>query len=594
LDAAQGASEAWTEAYLNTAKEHWSWQRRAVAKAAAVQPAWLVGRLPRHGVRMSKIAHYLQEHLVGEVSASPEVRRHFAKDASILQLAPAIVVYPRNETDVRKTASFCWQLAERGRPVPITARGGGSDTSGAAIGNGIVIAFTAHMNKILELDPKKEQMIVEPGAFFDKVEQTLYTHGLFLPSYPASQAYATIGGGIANNSVGERSVKYGDTGRYVQSLRVVLANGEVIETGLLTRRELNKKMGMTSFEGVVYREVDKLLEENAGLLSQLKTITRANYSNVGYNLANVKTKKGFDLTPLIIGSQGTLGIVTEATMKVVPYNPITHLVMLSFDRLEDFQDALPKIAQLKPSVLDFVNRAAIEEVIRINPHQLDGALPAPAAALHLFIEFDDAKDSAQKSALKSLQKIVDRTDAYAVLAKDLDDQEKIWKVRDSIASILTEPHGQTKAVPVAEDVIVPPESLVDMLRTVERIYSSTGMRSAAWGQAGLGIIRMQPMLDLAQIGDRQKLFKLADAVYAAAIRLGGSITAAAGEGRVRASHSVYMQGEEINKLMRDVKKAFDPLNILNPGVKTATRGEIMALMRSEYHQAHRHEHLPRS
>jgi FAD/FMN-containing dehydrogenase len=543
---------------------------------------------------MSKIAHYLQEHLVGEVSASPEVRRHFAKDASILQQTPAIVVYPRNETDVRKAASFCWQLAERGRPVPITARGGGSDTSGAAIGSGIMVVFTAHMNKILELDPKKEQIVVEPGATFDKVEQTLFTHGLFLPSYPASQAYATIGGGIANNSIGEHSVKYGDTGRYVQALRVVLANGEVIETGPLNRRELSKKMGMTSFEGMVYRELDKLLEENRALVERLKNMTGVAHSGVGYNLSQLRTKRGFDITPLFAGSQGTLGLVTEATMKVVPYNPITNLVMISFDRLEDFQAALPKILGLNPSVLDFVNRAAIEDVIKINPHQLDGALPSPAAAIHLFIEFDEAKESAQRSSLKSLQRIVDKIDAYAVLAKELEEQEKIWKVRDSIATILTEPHGQTKAVPVAEDVIVPPQNIVDLLRAVERIYSSAGMRSAAWGQAGLGVVRMQPMLDLAQIGDRQKLFKLADAVYAAAIKLGGSITAAAGEGRVRASHSIYMQGEEIHMLMARVKKVFDPLNILNPGVKSATRGEIMSLMRNEYHQAHRHEHLPRS
>src|SRR3954463_383341 len=119
---------------------------------------------------MSKIAHYLQEHLTGEVSASPEVRRHFAHDASILRQAPAIVVYPRGESDVRKTSSFCWQLAERRRPVSITARGGGSDTSGAAIGSGIMVVFPAHMNKILELDPKKQQIIVEPGATYDKIE----------------------------------------------------------------------------------------------------------------------------------------------------------------------------------------------------------------------------------------------------------------------------------------------------------------------------------------------------------------------------------------------------------------------------------------
>src|SRR5665213_2374227 len=128
---------------------------------------------------MSKIAHYLQEHLLGEVTASPEVRRHFAFDGSILRLAPAIVAYPRNENDVRKTARFAWQLAKRGRVVPITARGGGSDTSGAALGSGIMLVFPAHMNRILTLDPRKEFTTVEPGATYDKLEQTLFTHGLF-------------------------------------------------------------------------------------------------------------------------------------------------------------------------------------------------------------------------------------------------------------------------------------------------------------------------------------------------------------------------------------------------------------------------------
>lgn len=543
---------------------------------------------------MSKVAHYLQEHLVGEVSASPEVRRHFARDASILQMAPAIVVYPRNENDIRKTASFCWQLAERGRPVPITARGGGSDTSGAAIGNGIMLVLTAHMNKILELDPKKEQVIVEPGATYDKLEQTLYTHGLFLPSYPASQQYATIGGGIANNAMGEKSIKYGATGNFTQRLRIVLANGEVIETGPLSKRELSKKMGYSTFEGEIYRQLDKLLEENNHLIDKLRGVIKARRNVMGYDLSNIRTKKGFDLTPLFVGSQGTLGITTESTMRVVPYNPVTHLVMLSFDKLEDFQDSLPEILKLNPSICDFVSRAAIEQVIKINPHQLDGVLPAPAAAIHLFLEFDDVKDSAQKASLRSLKKIAERADAYAVVAHELEEQEKIRKVRESVATILTEPHGQTKAVPVAEDVSVPNESLSDLINQINKIYEAAGMKAATWGQAGDGVVRMHPMLDLSQVGDRQKLFKIADAVYAAAIKLGGSASASAGDGRVRASYGVYMYGEGIQGLMNQIKNIFDPLKILNPGVKTATREEVKALLRSDYHQAHRHEHLPRS
>src|SRR5581483_3423982 len=210
---------------------------------------------------MSKIAHYLQEHLLGEVTDSPEVRRHFSHDASILRLMPTVVVYPRNESDVRKAAHFTWQLAERGRILPITARGGGSNTSGSALSNGVLLIFTAHMNRRLALDPKKEFIIVEPGATYDKIEQTLYTHGLFLPPYPASEHFATIGGGIATNAIGEKSIKYGPVKRYVDQLRVVLANGEIIETGPLTKKELNKKLGLSSFEGEIYRSLDALLEE---------------------------------------------------------------------------------------------------------------------------------------------------------------------------------------------------------------------------------------------------------------------------------------------------------------------------------------------
>src|SRR4051812_31141164 len=198
---------------------------------------------------MSKIAHYLQEHLAGEVTDSLDVRKFFSTDASVLQINPSVVVYPASESDVRKTARFAWQLAQRNKLLPITARGGGTDTSGAAIGSGVMLSFTAHMNRILALDPKKEYVTVEPGITFQSLQQTLLTHGLFLPPYPVTAGYATIGGGLANNTIGEKSVKYGDLRRYTEKLSVVLSNGEVIETGPIGKRELNKKLGLSTMEG---------------------------------------------------------------------------------------------------------------------------------------------------------------------------------------------------------------------------------------------------------------------------------------------------------------------------------------------------------
>src|SRR3989344_6396914 len=232
---------------------------------------------------MSKVAHYLQEHLVGEVMTNTDARRYFATDASIFTLPPAIVVYPRGENDVRKTARFTWQLAERGRIIPMTARGLGTDQSGAALGDGIMMVFPAHMHRILEYDGKSGDVSVEPGIVYGKLQQTLHTHNRFLPPYPASSEFSTIGGAIANNAGGEKSIKYGSTRAFVKRLRVVLANGEVIEVRRLSRRDLNKKQGLNSVEGEIYRQVDKLLEENSELIK--KSVLPVTKNAAGYNLS---------------------------------------------------------------------------------------------------------------------------------------------------------------------------------------------------------------------------------------------------------------------------------------------------------------------
>jgi FAD/FMN-containing dehydrogenase len=545
---------------------------------------------------MSKVAQYLQEHLLGEVTASTEVRRHFSTDASILHLAPAIVAYPRNENDIRKATRFSWQLAQRGRLLPITARGGGSDTSGAAIGSGVLLAFSAHMNRILALDPAKELLTVEPGATYDKLEQTLYTHGQFLPPYPASLHYATIGGGLANNASGEKTVKYGLLRDYVKQLRVVLANGEVIEVGPLTKRELSKKLGLASFEGEIYRALDGLLEENAELIKTRKSKIASRLNNAGYNIFDIKNSKDktFDLTPLFLGSQGTLGIITEASLRVVEHNPISKTAMISLYKLDDINSLIPKIMELKPSVFDMVTKSALDQIRAINPHQLGDLLEAPNAQIHLFVEFDDQKDAHQRKQIKRLAKLVVKVGGVFRPAFTPEDQEKIAKIRQSVGTVLTQPHGQSKAIPVAEDICVPVSRYVEFLLKASEIYTACGLVPAAWGHVGDGTVRMHPVLDLAQIGDRQKLFKLSEAIYKVAVTMGGSISASAGDGRMRAPYLNWMYGPELTAVMMQVKKIFDPLGILNPGVKTASTAEIKALMRGEYNLGHHHQHLPRN
>ena len=540
---------------------------------------------------MNKIAHYLQEHLSGEVTSSPDVRRHFAHDGSILQLVPSVVVYPRNEGDIRKTVRFAWQLAQRGKVLPITARGGGSNSVGDAISSGVIMAFTAHMNEILELNAKKRFMVVQPGLTYNVLEQVLYSHGLFLPPCPTSQAYATIGGGMANNAMGEKSVKYGSTEDYVRCLRVVLSNGEVIEIGPLGKKELNHKLGLQSFEGEVYRSLDKLLEENADFIDRAHQGIRARHNSVGYNLFNVKKKHQFDLTPLFIGSEGTLGIISEATLDLKDYNPQTSQALISLEDVADLYEVLPRILELKPSMCEMLNKVAIEQVKSLNPNQLAGIRLHEAAALHLFVEFDEPKEADRKKCIKQLQKIAEKVGAWLEIADNADKQEVLLKLRQSIATILMQPQLQAKAVPVAEDICVPVDRLVEFLHKVEAVYSELGLPAAVWGQAGSGVVRMQPALDLSNTGDRQKLFRIQDSLYASAVELGGSLSASNGDGRLRAPYISLQYGEELYQLMMQVKRIFDPQGILNPGVKTASINEVKALMRTGYDSGRFAEHI---
>ncbi len=385
---------------------------------------------------MSKVAHYLQEHLVGEVITSADARRYFSTDTSIFSLTPAIIVYPRNENDVRKTTRFTWQLAERGKIIPVTSRGAGTDQSGAAIGSGVIMVFPAHMNKVLELDPKSGSVAVQPGVNYGKLQQTLHTHGRFLPPFPASMEYSTIGGAIGNNAAGEKSVKYGSTRDYIRSLRVVLANGEVIETKRLSKRELGKKMGLSTLEGEIYRALDTLIEENKELITKSKLEVTKN--SAGYNLYDVKRKDGsFDITPLLVGSQGTLGIVTEAIVETENYNPHTTLLFASFDSIEDASKAVIELRDLPsvPSAMEMVDENLISFIRRTNPNQLKSIPEEDLKKIMLLVEFDDANSRTQKRMSKKSRKILERYNASVKVETDAEQQEQLWKIRHSAAAV---------------------------------------------------------------------------------------------------------------------------------------------------------------
>lgn len=542
---------------------------------------------------MSKIAHYLQEHLVGEVLTTADARKFFSTDGSVLSITPSTIVYPQNENDVRKTARFTWQLAERGRVIPITARGLGTDRTGAAIGNGIILVFPAHMNRLLELDSKSGAVVVEPGITYSKLQQTLHSHGRFLPPYPSSHEFSTVGGAIANNTGGEKSLKYGDTRHYVKELRVVLANGEVIETRRLNKREFSKKMGLATFEGEIYRSLDVIFEENQELIDKLRLTVSKN--TAGYDLLDVKTKDGFDLTPLIVGSQGTLGIITEASLGTASYNPNTSLVAAFFDDKRVAQEVILELIRSEdsPSALEIIEANVLKFLEEHHPNQLKGVLEGPLPELVALIEYDNLNERNQKRAVKKTEKALEHYEIKYQTETEDEAKEKLWKIRQAAAIFVTHHQANLKALPIIDDGIVPVERFQEYLEAVQALLQKNHVNWAMWGHGGNGNMHIYPFLDLGQVGDRQKVFKLMDDYYKLIISLGGSTSGEHGDGRMRSAYLPLLYGEEAYVLFQKVKRIFDPYDTLNPGVKiNANLEEIKQQLRYEYSVDHLYNHLP--
>ena len=544
---------------------------------------------------MSKVGHYLQEHLVGEVVTSAEARRYFSTDSSIFTISPAVIVYPRNENDVRKTARFTWQLAERGRIIPITARGSGTDLTGAAIGSGIIMVFPAHMNKIIEFDSKDGHVVVDPGINFGKLQQTLMTHGRFLPSYPSSYEYSTIGGALANNGGGEKAFKYGSIGSFVKKLRVVLANGEIIETGRLSKRDLNKKLGLATFEGEIYRAIDTLLEDQHQTVEQLQLNVTKN--NAGYNLGAVKSKAGFDLTPLFIGSQGTLGIITEVSLATELHNPSTVLLVGMFEDIAKAKQAIDELRTLaySPTFIEMIDENLLNSVDQINPNLLKDIVTKPFPKIILFTEFDNSQERVRNRMAKRATKILQKYSVSHKTAHDLSQQLQLLKLRQAVSMVLLHSDGNIRALPIIEDGIVPVGAYTEYLTGIYDILNRNHVNAAVWGHAGDSNLQMQPLLDLNQVGDRQKVFRLLEEYYDLVSKLGGSTNGEHSEGRLQAPFLSKIYSQEAYELLQKVKQIFDPYGILNPGVKiNVTVEDIKPLLRHEYSLGSLHDYLPRT
>ncbi len=545
---------------------------------------------------MSKIAQYLNEHILGEITSAKSIRQRFARDGSVLSITPELVMFPRVTNDIRKAARFSWQLAEKGHILPIIARGGGSNQTGAAIGKGLVISTTAHMDKIIHiaLKDKEHYAHVQPGVSFKALNDVLTWHGLHIPTFPETASYSTVGGAVADNSGGKMSGQAGLTGDWVNRLEVVLANGDLIEMTRLNKREFSKKKGLQTFEGEIYRKIDGLIEDNQAIIND--KLHEVNHDNSGYaRIKEVKRKDGsFDLTPLLIGSQGTLGIISEIVLRTDFVSTERTVLVAVVDSNEVARDAADSLRGVDPAVLETIDGSVFKAAVargKVYPFTKPDQVEVNIGAV-IYMQLNDFHDRARGRKLKKAIKQLTKFNATIITSEDhaLEELESIREVMSTVFLSETD----SEALPALVDgSYIPANRFEEFSIAMTELANKHHITLPLYRRVLDGIVSVRPTLQLDKVADKQKIFKLITEYGQLVDRLNGTFIADGGEGRLKANASYALMDEDVRQMYAQVRETFDPFSTLNPGVKQPSDQRVLVeALRSSYDQSDFAQYAP--
>lgn len=513
---------------------------------------------------MSKVATYLRGHLAGEVDFRTDLRAARARDAGILAIAPEMVVSPRNTSDIRKTARFSWQLSERGHALPLVARGAGYGISGGAVGRGAQISLAAHMNTIFEYDSKQRLARLQPGVTIQALQSALALQGTGVLALDGLDPRGTIGGAIADNAAGYLAGKYGSLAANVSQLEVVLANGDVLQTGKISKRELSRKKGQQDLEGDIYRGVETILEDYADEINAIHE-----HDQTGYNsIVRVRDRDGsIDLTPLFIGSQGTLGIISEMILRVDFRSQHLDTAALVFASADTARDMLDELRRFAPAFVKYFDATLVRRAVQVGykaPWFQEVGGKAPQAVI--LVGFDDFNARARAKGKKKLEKLCG---GVADVSLVLDDD-----ARASLSPLLDVAHYSTLPdragvgmPPLLSDWFVPPERFEDFTKALAAFGNKLRVDLPIAVDGLTELVSAYPLAPIAQASDRQKLMRLFDETARLVHQYGGAIVGQHGEGRLLSRFAYECIGARRVDMYRAIRKLFDPLGTLNPGVK---------------------------
>ncbi|WP_435551352.1 FAD-binding and (Fe-S)-binding domain-containing protein [Natrinema sp. CGMCC1.2065] len=515
-----------------------------------------------------ELAADLRAAVDGDVRFDEYTRVLYATDGSIYGAQPAGVVFPRDTADVRAAMTVAAD-----HDVPVLPRGSGSSLAGQTVGPGcVVLDLSRHMDEIREIEPDDRTAVVQPGVVQDDLDAALEPHGLRFAPDPASSNRATIGGGIGNNSTGAHSVRYGITDAYVEECRVVLADGSLIRTRdiVLDSPEWERLVSKDDREAAIYRTVRALVEDNADEIEERYPDLKRSVS--GYNLQKVirETADGdrvINLSKLLVGAEGTLGVVVEATLSLVTRPDETALAVYCYDDLLEALAAVPEALELEASAVELMD----DEVFRLAAESAECAeyaepIPEGTAAA-LLLEFDsEVVDDLPAAVETATADLVGGGAAFDSLeAFDAAKQDRLWKLRKAAIPLLMSMDGDPKPYPFVEDASVPPAELAAYVAGFQEILEDHDTEAAYFAHAGVGTLHIRPVLNLKEGEDVEKMRAIADDVTDLVREHNGSFSGEHGDGLARTAFNPKLYGPDLWAAFQDLKSAFDPDWRMNPG-----------------------------
>jgi len=606
----------------------------------------------------------------GDLDDSEETLTKYSHDASLLEVRPIVVLFPKDSEDVKNLVKWVNENKQSKSKYPnlaITCRCAGTDMSGGAIGESIILDFTRYMNKLvggpLPMDNSSallhppdgtfrqqnyplvtSYISVQPGMFYRDFEKITLAKGLILPCFTASKTLNAVGGMFGNNSAGERTLKYGKTEDYILSAKVVFADGNEYLVKPLTKDELDKKIAQNDFEGNVYKNIFNLIKENEDEIREAKPNVHKN--SAGYYIWNVvegsdesnyavgrfhlkdgvktnnylhpsqpKIEKNFsallhpaggtfrlqnsplfsfDLNKLLVGSQGTLGIVTEITFKIIPDNKHSKLVAIFMRDLSPLGRLVDEILTLDPETLETYDDKTMKLAVKFFPDFLKnkglfgmikfmwsflpeffmmigsffgGGFPK----LIILAEFAGENEKIVHDKCMALVEKIKEFKLKTHITASETEAGKYWDIRrDSFALLRKHVKGKRTA-PFIDDIIVRPEFLPKFLPDLNDILSKYKLTYTLAGHAGDGNFHIIPLMDFKRLDTAKIIIELGDKVYDLVMKYHGSITAEHNDGLIRTPYLPKMYGDRIVRIFQNIKEIFDPKNIFNPGKKVPNK-----------------------